>query len=488
MQISKINFDDHTIRELFGFEDAESENPNRLKEYFLKKDTYERVAADLPLRILVGHKGTGKSALFRVAMSEEEDKGNLPILIKPDDVAEIGLEQMDFLSRVRKWKQGLLKIIGEKVFEVFGINDKNKLINLSNSGLKILSFLVDTIKDFGEHLDLSMSQNQLMRNFLDKKKIVVYIDDLDRGWEGRKEDVIRISTLLTAIRDLSSENTGLLFKITLRADVYYLVRTADESTDKIEGSVVWCKWTNHEILAMLVKRILTYFKQDADTELLIKSKQFHLSIYLDPIFERKFEGRGKWRDTYTYKVLMSLIRKRPRDLVKICALAAQQAKLTNSSKIKTEHLQMIFEEYSQGRIQDTINEYKSELPDIEYLLLGMKPSHKEKKDDKGFVYTTSELKRKLTNLQGNHIFTFKNGKIATPATLMQFLYKINFITARKEVESDVIQRVYFEENRYLSSNFVDYGYDWEVHPAFRWALQPDNPQNVFDKLSNYDEG
>lgn len=110
------------------------------------------------------------------------------------------------------------------------------------------------------------------------------------------------------------------------------------------------------------------------------------------------------------------------------------------------------------------------------------------KDDKGFVYTTSELKRKLTNLQENHRFTFKNGKIATPATLMQFLYKINFITARKEVDSDVIQRVYFEENRYLSSNFVDYGYDWEVHPAFRWALQPDNPQNIFDKLSNYDEG
>ena len=27
--------------------------------------------------------------------------------------------------------------------------------------------------------------------------------------------------------------------------------------------------------------------------------------------------------------------------------------------------------------------------------------------------------------------------------------------------------------------FVDFGYDWEVHPAFRWALQPDNLDDIF---------
>lgn len=31
------NFDDSTIQALFGFEDAESEKTERLKEYFLKK-------------------------------------------------------------------------------------------------------------------------------------------------------------------------------------------------------------------------------------------------------------------------------------------------------------------------------------------------------------------------------------------------------------------------------------------------------------------
>lgn len=86
-------------------------------------------------------------------------------------------------------------------------------------------------------------------------------------------------------------------------------------------------------------------------------------------------------------------------------------------------------------------------------------------------------------------FTFANGKQATQADLAQFLYKINFITARKLITDidgeEVIDRKYFEENRYLSSKFVDFGYEWEVHPAFRWALQPDNVMNILSSLPKY---
>lgn len=89
---------------------------------------------------------------------------------------------------------------------------------------------------------------------------------------------------------------------------------------------------------------------------------------------------------------------------------------------------------------------------------------------------------KLNNLKQNTNITLKNGKEASAKDLAQFLYKINFITARKQLESGEIQRKYFEENGYLSSSFVDYGYDWEVHPAFRWDLQPDDIDDLFNRL------
>ncbi|HML74219.1 MAG TPA: hypothetical protein PKB02_06955, partial [Anaerohalosphaeraceae bacterium] len=64
----------------------------------------------------------------------------------------------------------------------------------------------------------------------------------------------------------------------------------------------------------------------------------------------------------------------------------------------------------------------------------------------------------------------------------QFLYKINFLTARKVQDDNNINRFYFEENRYLASDFCDFGYDWEVHPAYRWALQPDDIRNIYREL------
>jgi len=247
-----IEFTDENIQRLFGFEDAESEPIDRLKEYYLKNDTFIRATSDLPIRIIVGHKGVGKSALIKVSISEEQEKGNLSILIKPDDIAEFGKSDENFLLKVRQWKLGLIKIVGSKVFQEFGISDEKTTGKLSQFGIKLVSYITESVSALKDSIDLLPSQLKMVNNFLQKKKIIVYIDDLDRGWEGKKDDVIRVSALLNSVRDLANENPGLYFRISLRSDVFFLVRTSDESTDKIEGSVVWYNWTNHEIFVMLL--------------------------------------------------------------------------------------------------------------------------------------------------------------------------------------------------------------------------------------------
>src|SRR5262249_22851330 len=152
------------------------------------------------------------------------------------------------------------------------------------------------------------------------------------------------------------------------------VRTSDESTDKVEGSVVWCTWTNHDILVVLIKRIETFFGRSADEAYLRKQRQRHIAYYLDNVFSQHFDGQGHWSNAPTYKVLMSLVRRRPRDLVKLCTAAGRMAAREKRERILTKHLESVFEDYSQGRIQDTINEYRSELPEVERLLVGMKPT------------------------------------------------------------------------------------------------------------------
>ena len=77
-------FDDATIEKLFGAEDAENEIEERFKEYFYYNSAYDSLVADLPIRILVGHKGVGKSALLKRAYLDDIDESRLAVWIRPD--------------------------------------------------------------------------------------------------------------------------------------------------------------------------------------------------------------------------------------------------------------------------------------------------------------------------------------------------------------------------------------------------------------------
>ena len=85
-----MDFNEYELQRLFGHEAAEDEDPKRLREYYFKSKVYGQVVNDLPLRIVVGHKGIGKSALFQVAIAEEAEDNRLTLLIKPDDIVGIG--------------------------------------------------------------------------------------------------------------------------------------------------------------------------------------------------------------------------------------------------------------------------------------------------------------------------------------------------------------------------------------------------------------
>lgn len=485
MNQQKFEFDDATIEKLFGNEAADYENLDRLREYYFKGKAYARVTADLPLRILVGHKGIGKSALIRYAMHEDYMHGTLPILIKPDDVVEVAKANVDFLQRIKDWKTGLNQVITKKALEEFGIGDNAILQSLTQPGGKLLNSLHDAFSSLLSKagINISPAKQAIARKFLEKKKIRIYVDDLDRGWSARKDEINRISALLSAILDMCTEYPGLQFRVALRSDVYFLYRTSDESTDKTEGSVVWFSWTNHEILALLVKRVETFFGH-VPPENLENLSQRDLSKFLLPVIEEKFHGAGKWENAPIHRVLMTLIRRRPRDLVKLCSLAARNAHDKGRNKIITEDLEAIFEEYSQGRSQDTFNEYKSELPQIQKLIEGMRPTTKEIREGLGWIYSTDTLTKKLSNICQQGAFIYANGTKASPKDLAQFLYKINFLIARKDHGKDgLIERKYFEENRYISSEFRDFGYDWEIHPAFRKHLQPETVFSLSKSIS-----
>lgn len=471
-----IDFSEEQIRDMFGDLAAEDEKKDRFSAYFIKTDVYKKIHNFLPIRILVAHKGIGKSAVFQMSYLENLRNNVLCVWVKPDDILGIANadDGTDPLEMIRQWKTGLEELLVEKVVSNFNISKDNDTINqISRNGLKLTERIGMIVKKVQDVVDVDAIKKSVADQYLKNHKIVIYVDDLDRAWNGSKQNIYRISALLNAVRDMCNESNELCFRISLRSDVYYLVRTADESTDKIDGNVLWLTWTEHELLALLVKRVQTYFDNDISERELLGMGQQEMSAYLDDIMASTFEGAGKWNKRPIRYIFLSLIRRRPRDLINLCTLAARNANAEGRNLIVTEDWEEVFEQYSTSRLQDTINEHKYELPDIERLLLGMKPSHEMKKTEKPFVYDKERLVRKIEGIMQNGKFYFANNKECTVEELIAFMYKINFLNARKDAAGGFIDRKYFEDNKYITSNSVDFGYDWEVHPAFRWALYPE---------------
>ena len=479
------NFSVEGIQSLFGHEAAENEKPARLREYYFKSKIYESITADLPLRILVGHKGCGKSALFAIAQAEDSDAGRLALAVRPDDISGIQTTEGDFNSKIQSWKSGLTQVIQSLIFRNLGVSvgRGNKSINIAG---KFLYSLKETAKPYlKDKVTTDPLEKLFADRFLQTNSLTIYIDDLDRGWEGKSNDVKRISALLNALRDLSSDNAGLRFRVALRSDVYFSVRTSDESTDKIEGSVVWHSWENHDILVLLAKRVATHFNDPFDEFRVRQLPQVKITEYLKKVVVSTFMGQGRWSNIPIHRALMTMVRQRPRDLVKLCTLAANHARDNGRDVIMTDDLRSIFEEYSQGRLQDTCNEYRTELPDIERLLIGMKPNKRTASAAASYLFTTEQLLSKIQSISERGKFLFSNKKTGSQQELAAFMYKIDFLIARRDYE-DKIERRYFETHRYISSKFADFGYNWEIHPAYRWALQPTSIAELFNQISPFE--
>lgn len=480
---------------MFGHEDAAQEKAERLKKYFVKKTDYETVTSSVPLCIVIGFKGVGKSATLKFAHEEDKERNKWSIWIRPDDVSELYNKinaEDNTLNLITLWKKGIARLVACKIAEEWKItvsSDAEHVLSWAeSSGYKSKDLISQLASRFSaafkkdgevgvrgvrEEEKESLGEHHILKRIAEDKFLRLYIDDLDRGWEATELDKKRLAALIYALGDLTSDIEGLQARISLRTDVYGLIRSTKEFTDKFESAEVWCSWDNSGILKALIKRIYSHFNIEIQ-EIDFKDKsQAEIAEYLHPIFETSFVDTKNWNRKPTYRVLMSLIRRRPRDLVKLVNMAAQCAHEEGKNTVTGHHFCEILDDYSNGRMTDIINEFSSELTNISDLLYNMGPSMEEIKEKRGrrYTYSTKDLYQKIKNVMGNiGQVRLAGSKTSDFHDVAHFLYKIGFITGRKDLPNK-IDRIYFEKKRQLLTRQVgDKGYSWEIHPAYRSAL------------------
>lgn len=502
------NFKKENRLKLFGHEDAGKERDERLSSYYYKTSQYEDIVSDIDLQIVIGEKGTGKSALLKMAYLESQESSIVPIWIRLDDLSELYseiLEVTDLYQLKTLWKKSLSKLIVMKLVSDINIplnEDSEKALQWAYSAgytsrdfisrsVKMLKPMYEKYISIEEHQE--SGERGVLERMINNKQVRLFLDDFDLDWKGNASDILRIKSLLLSLSDMSSDMEGLSVRIALRTDVYEMIRN-EEFSDKFESSIIKCKWNNREIIKALAKRICTYFNVPFDEESTQDSStmQYHSSQYLDYVFESKFGEYARiWRNAPTHRVIFSLIRRKPRDMVKLCQSVAEEAYQKKINKINDTCFLNVLETYSQERLKDLVNEYKNQLPQIQPLLVRMAPTKQEiqSKESERYVYTTSELHTKIKNILNNMTVqvyepTYESLKHADFHQVSHFLYKIGFITGRKRKGSGKISRIYYDESPYLlNANVGDGGYAWEIHPAYRGALAKginDNWESTLD--------
>ena len=507
--VKDYDLDAVTRRMLFGHEDATQEDQKRLSDYFIRRGDFETVHSSLPFCIVVGRKGTGKSAILRYSnwcdLHTDSSEKRLSIWLRPDDITEMYSEidtQLSINEIALFWKKGIARCVASQIINECDFqtdDERSKVIQwayekgygsrdfLSAIAHK-LSGIIKTplgevnIEKITDSVDKNIGEHHVLQRIL-KTKLYFYMDDLDRGWIPERNNAKKLKALILALGDMTSVIENFKARIALRTDVYDYLNTDEEFFDKFETAVVWCRWTNADILKVLIKRIASFFEiQISDSDLKSMSQRDLAEHFFPPLIETYFKDTKVWQGKTTHRVLMSLVRGIPRDIVKLLNSAAKRAYENNRKTIEPQDICDILDEYSRLRLKDISREFHSELQCVQNLLLNMGPTQEEKrkKKEKRYLYTTAELKIKIEQAVahiGRVHFSWSNA----PAQFMDiahFLYKIGFITARCDYPSKIERTCYDVSPFLLTRQCGDKGYSWEIHPAYRAALYTYDPTDI----------
>lgn len=292
------------------------------------------------------------------------------------------------------------------------------------------------------------------------------IDDLDATYQVSKEENLELCSFFSACREVLASFPDVSIRVTIRTDVWPVLRRWDESLDKVEQYLRELSWSEPDFRRLLARRVEAHLNEykiltDAPPkrELTQEEKDEYLINYV-------FDKRIKWGDDEkrTYKVIYTIAYKRPRWAIQLSRLAQKVAISEGSDLIKDHHLKNVWGKYGSKRIADLVVEHKHQCSSVEELLNGFRGAPRK--------LSREELFKWIKNHITSHMTPVVDGiEQKNPSKIAHFLYRMGFIVARTSVGRDFEHYSFEEMPDFLNSRTNDdFGAVWEIHPCYREAL------------------
>jgi energy-coupling factor transporter ATP-binding protein EcfA2 len=448
-----------------------------LFKYFYEQSQFKSFTAPKqPLLVVTAKKGVGKSALLRwvEGQLQQEHENDIIIRCKGADLSRsrfglTGSGPMLPNDRIREWMTRICTLINRAVAKKIGFAASDDNITLVESaeldGFKQRNIVGVLLDRLGRMLPSNSPEKIRAKEEVELfkrqggRRVWILIDDLDATFQNTSEELLEMSTCFSALRYLSQEVEGIYFRVTLRTDVWPLIRRYDESLDKLEQYIMDIAWSREDFRGLLAKRVKA---QLIDLGVPPPKHTFTESEYINLIMQDTME----WAEKHVpnYQVIYTLSYQRPRWGIQLCKLAQHRATRIGDYIIRKRHIDEVWGEYGTKRIADLVAEHKHQCREIEDLILAFRGISRLLERDQLFDW----INRRIIP----HVHPKIEGRdVQSPKEVSRFLYRIGFIVARSD-SAEGYEHYTFDQMPDLLGTRTDedFGFAWEIHPCYREAL------------------
>jgi len=372
----------------FGAPAAERDIQQGLYDYFYENESYKNLQSGRK-SVLLGNRGTGKSAIFKMLAEEYKKKDYIVIELAPEDYSYEILNDVLKGEIEGNWaKQGsfsaswkyLLYIISMKkqikynsqhinkrksnLFKYLRDNHQNvekNTLDLMTSylkrleGIKLGSYEAGIkTKELQKLYKLEEIEGLLqeLKLLCETKPIVILIDELDTGWDASENAQAFVSGLFQAVQSINSLTTNLKVYISLRKELYENIPSLYEDSQKVIDLFEKLEWTEDSLLEMITRRIRYFYP---NIEKLNKNEVWNL------VFSETLD----YRQNKSFNYIVDRTLYRPREIIQFCTSIKDTSIMKDFyPPINYQTISLAEYSYSENRTKDIAAEFRFQYPGL----------------------------------------------------------------------------------------------------------------------------
>lgn len=463
-----------------------------ISDVFVKNNDFNTIVTPQSgsMCLLVGSKGSGKSALLEYWYKECQTTKIPAIMLTPVDVevGDIGNDTTSLVITQHIYKALVHEVAIKVGSELKGLitQDQENLVNQAiEDGIRqplLIDNLLRVLMPIGKAVTKVDFSNMLPESTLTVKGNInainstlpqdgffyVLFDDIDQfGNAGSKNYINTIWCAILAFKRLAEKLPNVRAVVTLRNEIWRQITDRRnherDQIDHVRPMVVSLLPTTDDMKKILKKR-LQY------------CKGFINATTLDS-FAPFFEGsdckipssneRRYWED-----YLVTSSRDRPRDTVQLVQLLVKDAKDCGISKISDQNVEHTALAYSEQRVDDLVNENSDLCPELEVVIRSFASTD--------FQLDVEAVKKHLLTVPGWGAISIAGKPLSAGNEddmfkLWEILYRIEFLNprAKDNTQSKGYTHIRYTNDSTLvkSTRWNDMQkYIWEIHPCYRSFL------------------